>query len=1707
MEEQRKEKSVRPKSRQSIAHMPSKANMTTDIAALKRAEEAKDKAKRSRGKSLGPGGLEALTETNANVFKIPPMFQPKSILKPAVPLTPPKVIPSFDELRKKDTGKAKSPAKNGAEDLLIDFSTPGPSRDSGSGSFMPGTENLVDPFSPIRPQSKDDVEQHQEAGDEEEQRRQDHKKAVVEQRAARRKSLANRRVSFAPEATLHTWSVMELVEDSTTSSASNSTRRQSAMTAAQSPMPDVSTPGTEGERPSTPVEQHNDEVVKDSPDSQRELHQRKRRRTSDITSTSEDETFSSPGDEGDSSPIRVEDSIDSESDTDGDTAMSLDEATQNTVRSSDSSSTQTSLDERLRKAASQAGTKGIDYDEHGPGAEQNDDEGEDQSMEIADGTVTHAFRQYARKDNGHSQETTNDADKENFNHIQHQSMIASEQEDEEPEEDDATMGMTMDMTRAVGGIVPNGVAKQAKNTPNRRRSNFSRHSSSGADSSYGEETMDMTVAKGGILSNGDDEEDADEQFTDEEMTMEMTKGVGGIRNPAKRQSLPSIMTEETESMDMTMAAGGILPPIEEQTEPQSLVEGDLTRTMDITRAVGKILPQQAREDVDESMAQAELEQESPSAQLNQEINQFVTAPASTTRAMATIASETGSPTLKPRLSARRTAPNSRSTTPGSGTKMLSPQAVGQTTPSKQVTPLPAKSTSPKRTPVLAANVTTRGASPKKLFAKEIRQRASPARKSPRKEHDLLFSKDETTGMHTPKVVLHAPKPHQHLRRRSSGVGIDSEGTGSPRVSEILSRRESIGEGAPNFQLQKGLKKQIQFDDPRQIEHEIDAERAEEHRRESGRFIMEQEASEQQEENTTQNLKDMIESMTPKKDKKAVKTKGRKSLAVGSARGLLGKRPAELDDDDDEDSTPKRLKTVSREASPVKKVHLPKPPTKEETTGRLSRAEQLMLETVAQPNHTPTLAQSPARKAKTPGHTGRFRNPPSTQKPASFEERLDNVVGATDIATMHPEAAEDVAEEEKISLQQFLNMTNVHFIELSTTKRRHTMAQSTIDAEDGDADGTSQASFVAAATTLPLLELYQHATRELKSYISSGRKIIRQIEAEALAEQPAIFKKYVDARPEAKAVMDNQFRNAKTSARYQSKEGWYTWRGQLVDGLQSGLEGIKTDMEKDKHILSNQQYALDSVVPQFTLKKQQLDQQLQDLRRRLDESESFDHGALKEKREELSAVDTEVTRQSQHLAALQRELQEKDEVLSSAAELRQEMNDQINEATRVQAEQRRWPAKDVTNYKVNAQKLEQGTGWKLLTAEEETEEPNDLGVALTLSYRDQLRLFFYPSAFQPKSDGRRRSGRKSRSVSGPTAPIGLTYSPDEDDDRQPKELSTELRFFLQLIQSQLHAFTMMPKGSVTCQTVLKTVSEGWALAQEVSSEIKQLNSAGVVHVSVVNDEKLGAKLMLMQPDRSRIDIEFVLSILPLNDGEISASTTVSATPIYGTTCTIMDASKTRKVQAALSKEVESKTLGEGSWLSAVRGFEEWLQAQVQAKQQEALKPKPTAKPQPRPASQEQPVAPPKSEPRRAATASPRQTQKSTTPKHPPRSPLAPKTTNSKIQKKALPVPKKPVQLTSSQQESMSMLPQPTNFRESQIQPSQQKENFVPVTAKSMVNGNSNGDGNGAEVTVVNENMGFDDVFAGAKPAIPPEMQEAMMYTPVKKRMGALRRSPV
>jgi kinetochore protein Spc7/SPC105 len=69
---------TRPKSRKSLAHVPSsqamdQENMTADLGALasgKRAIPIEKLAKKSRSKSIGPGGLDALKDTSGNRRKV-----------------------------------------------------------------------------------------------------------------------------------------------------------------------------------------------------------------------------------------------------------------------------------------------------------------------------------------------------------------------------------------------------------------------------------------------------------------------------------------------------------------------------------------------------------------------------------------------------------------------------------------------------------------------------------------------------------------------------------------------------------------------------------------------------------------------------------------------------------------------------------------------------------------------------------------------------------------------------------------------------------------------------------------------------------------------------------------------------------------------------------------------------------------------------------------------------------------------------------------------------------------------------------------------------------------------------------------------------------------------------------------------------------------------------------------------------------------------------------------------------------------------------------------------------------------------------------------------------------------------------------------------------------------------------------------------------
>jgi kinetochore protein Spc7/SPC105 len=258
---------------------------------------------------------------------------------------------------------------------------------------------------------------------------------------------------------------------------------------------------------------------------------------------------------------------------------------------------------------------------------------------------------------------------------------------------------------------------------------------------------------------------------------------------------------------------------------------------------------------------------------------------------------------------------------------------------------------------------------------------------------------------------------------------------------------------------------VAFDDPRAIAEELDREQQDEGKTEGRGRTKEKDSERLQGEDATLNLMEMINSLTPKKNA----LKSRKSLHVGSAKGLLGKRPAELDDEDDTEERDgvKRLK--GHEGSPVKNVKLQAPPSKAETTGRMAGPNRRGLEQIDRASLDLSTGRS-SDMASTPRSQGRLTD--------RDDDRPATTVGFDKVSPGKGPELQPDHDEQRIHLQDFLNMTSIRFMELTTTKRRHTVAppsltdSSSIDTKE---DLSIERCVVAGACTVPMLELYQHVS--------------------------------------------------------------------------------------------------------------------------------------------------------------------------------------------------------------------------------------------------------------------------------------------------------------------------------------------------------------------------------------------------------------------------------------------------------------------------------------------------------------------------------------------------------------------------------------------------------------------------------------------------------
>ncbi|KAH7078481.1 Spc7 kinetochore protein-domain-containing protein [Paraphoma chrysanthemicola] len=483
-----------------------------------------------------------------------------------------------------------------------------------------------------------------------------------------------------------------------------------------------------------------------------------------------------------------------------------------------------------------------------------------------------------------------------------------------------------------------------------------------------------------------------------------------------------------------------------------------------------------------------------------------------------------------------------------------------------------------------------------------------------------------------------------------------------------------------------------------------------------------------------------------------------------------------------------------------------------------------------PKKSQTPQKQPTPKQKTP--TPRKATPRkslSPKKRVAFGEPQEEEPEVTE------EASEVISEVERISLQDFLDMTKIRFMDLSTTKRRHTAAPALFhDTEVEEKEETLDRYVVAGACTLPEYELYQHACHEMKKYISDGRHFVRTMEANVLEENPMLFSEYLVAPPDQRAVMDNQFKNLKTNARLEARGEWYTWRSTLLQDLKSGLLSTMDGFKRDESKLTNQEQLLDTVLPPLVEKQSALFAECKQLQQRHDELNSCDREELDQAREKLVATDADLDVKKRLLAQLQGELAEKEARIEALKERKIECAEEIKAAERVREDCRGWSTTEVGELRSKVTALEQSHGWSITSAST---------TSITLTHVNDLELYFQPSAFA--------TGGKT-----PNESISLAYVGDSSSPH-PRPLTTSKRFFLQLIRAQLHCIS---QSQTRISELLSLVKNGWATALSVAEGIRWLEHNYITEEFILSDERMGISANMLLPSlQTKVKVVFDIGV--------------------------------------------------------------------------------------------------------------------------------------------------------------------------------------------------------------------------------------------------------
>lgn len=214
-------------------------------------------------------------------------------------------------------------------------------------------------------------------------------------------------------------------------------------------------------------------------------------------------------------------------------------------------------------------------------------------------------------------------------------------------------------------------------------------------------------------------------------------------------------------------------------------------------------------------------------------------------------------------------------------------------------------------------------------------------------------------------------------------------------------------------------------------------------------------------------------------------------------------------------------------------------------------------------------------------------------------------------------------------------------------------------------------------------------------------------------------------------------------------------------------------------------------------------------------------------------------------------------------------------------------------------LEKSHGWTIISA---------AGTSLTMTYKRTLQLFFTPTSFM------QRVPPTSQTTKPENSPISLTYIADADEYR-PQNLTTEKRFFLQIMRAQLQC---IPQSRMRINDLLRLVSDNWEKSCAIAEEVSLLGSSFITEPMIQSDEMMTVRSMLLLRDmRTKIEIGFKVAVrIRETTAELDVTIWPIAKVVYG------EGLKEKKMVEFLEQKIGGKS-DRVSWARSVRELKERL----------------------------------------------------------------------------------------------------------------------------------------------------------------------------------------